>query len=99
MPDSKASLAGRLVCDVKISAMELIRARSYDLPSLSMQVLNMNEDQIIVYNGSELKQLFESSDGIRHFLSWGMSLSLVNLRLVNELQVMPLALQITSIAG
>lgn len=31
-------MSGRLVCDVKISAKELIRARSYDLESLCQQV-------------------------------------------------------------
>ena len=31
-------MSGRLVCDVKISARELIRARSYDLETLSQQV-------------------------------------------------------------
>ena len=31
-------MSGRLVCDVKISARELIRARSYDLETLCQQV-------------------------------------------------------------
>ena len=31
-------MSGRLVCDVKISARELIRARSYDLDTLCQQV-------------------------------------------------------------
>ena len=31
-------MAGRLVCDIKISAKELIRARSYDLETLCKQV-------------------------------------------------------------
>jgi DNA polymerase alpha subunit A len=79
--------------------MELVRARSYDLPSLSVQILGMKEDQIVMYNGNEMRELFESTEKIKHFIQWGMSLSLLNLRLVNELQVMPLALQITTIAG
>lgn len=99
MPDSRSAVAGRLVCDVQISAKELIRARSYDLASLASQVLGLNEDQITAYTGTELRSLFESSDGIQHLAAWGMSLSILNLRLMNELQVMPLALQITTIAG
>lgn len=99
MPDSRSAIAGRLACDVKISAMELIRARSYDLPSLASQVLRLGEDQISSYTGAELRQLFETSEGIQHLAAWGMNLSILNIRLVNELQVMPLALQITTIAG
>ena len=44
MPQSKSvsrshlAMSGRLVCDVKISARELIRARSYDLETLCQQV-------------------------------------------------------------
>lgn len=34
----KSVLSGRLICDTQISAKELIRARSYDLYSLSGQV-------------------------------------------------------------
>lgn len=34
----KNILSGRLICDTQISAKELIKARSYDLYSLSEQV-------------------------------------------------------------
>ena len=97
--DFRAALAGRLVCDVKISAMELIRARSYDLPSLASQVLGMKEDQVATLTGPEMKQLFDSSEGLRSFVNWGMQHCVLNIRLINELQVMPLAVQITCIAG
>lgn len=99
MPDTRTSIAGRLACDVKTSAMELIRARSYDLTSLACQVLGLTEEQVPSYTGAELRQLFESSEGIQHLITWSISLSVVNLRIVNQLQVMPLALQITTIAG
>lgn len=36
--NEKSVLSGRLICDTHISAKELIRARSYDLYSLSEQV-------------------------------------------------------------
>ncbi|CAG7725876.1 unnamed protein product, partial [Allacma fusca] len=42
--------------------MELIRARSYDLPSLGSQILGMKEDQIATLTGPEMKQLFASSE-------------------------------------
>ncbi|ODN03191.1 DNA polymerase alpha catalytic subunit [Orchesella cincta] len=99
MLDVKLLVAGRLVCDVKISAMELIRARSYDLASLASQVLGMKEDALASYAGQELRMFFESSEGIRHFIGWTMEQCLINIKLVNQLQVLPLALQITAIAG
>ena len=92
-------LAGRLFCDVKISAMELIRARSYELQTLATQVLGMKEGQVESLTGPEIKQLFDSSQGLKYFIQWGMQHCVLNIRLVNELQVMPLALQITAIAG
>ena len=79
--------------------MELIRARSYELQSLASQVLGMKEGQVESLTGPEMKQLFESSDGLNYFIQWGMQHCVLNIRLVNELQVMPLALQITAIAG
>ncbi len=99
MLDTKALVAGRMVCDVKISAMELIRARSYDLASLGCQILGMKEDSLPSYVGSEIRMFFDSSEGIRHFIGWTMEQCLINIKLVNQLQVLPLAMQITAIAG
>ena len=79
--------------------MELIRARSYDLPSLATQVLGKKEDEVGNFTGPEMRQLFDSSQGLRCFTNWGMNHCVLNMQLVNELQVMPLALQITTIAG
>ncbi|KAG7275055.1 LOW QUALITY PROTEIN: hypothetical protein CRUP_001775 [Coryphaenoides rupestris] len=63
----KSATCGRLVCDVEISAKELIRCKSYHLTELAAQ------------------------------LTW-MDAKLI-LQLMCELNVLPLALQITNIAG
>lgn len=99
MLDTRSLVAGRMVCDVKISAMELIRARSYDLASLGCQILGMKEDALPAYVGSDIRMFFDSSEGIRHFIGWTMEQCLINIKLVNQLQVLPLAMQITAIAG
>lgn len=39
-------MAGRLICDIKISAKELIRSRSYDLTELVDQVLHKQRIEI-----------------------------------------------------
>lgn len=99
MIDYKALIAGRLLCDVKVSAMELIRSRSYDVASLASQVLGMKEDAIPTYVGADIRMFFDSSEGIRHFIGWTMEQCLINIKLINQLQVLPLAMQITAIAG
>jgi hypothetical protein len=56
-------MCGRLVCDVKMSAKELIRCRSYDLGTLcqnvSIQTLSLVER--ISYFGYSVKGSFVSS--------------------------------------
>ena len=37
--NDKQAVTGRLVCDLKISAKELIRCKSYDLPSLAEKLV------------------------------------------------------------
>ncbi|CAG7683962.1 unnamed protein product, partial [Allacma fusca] len=46
-----------------------------------------------------MKQLFASSEGLRNFVNWGMQHCVLNTRLIIQLQVMPLAVQITAIVG
>ena len=42
----KTSTCGRLVCDVMISARELMRCRSYDLTELTNQILHQKRKEI-----------------------------------------------------
>lgn len=42
----KSAACGRLVCDVKISARELIRCRSYDLTELTSQILKQKRTEL-----------------------------------------------------
>ncbi|KAG8188182.1 hypothetical protein JTE90_019460 [Oedothorax gibbosus] len=92
----KGATCGRLMCDIKISSKELLRCRSYDLPELSSQILSQPFNEIppefvhSLYNTS--KQLFS-------LINHGMLRSELILRVCCELNVLPLALQITNIAG
>ena len=51
MPNGKnaragfAACAGRLICDVKISAKELVRMKDYDLTALAREQIPINDDQ------------------------------------------------------
>lgn len=42
----RSATCGRIVCDVMISARELIRAKSYDLSELVTQVLKQKREEV-----------------------------------------------------
>ncbi|EFX79893.1 hypothetical protein DAPPUDRAFT_304346 [Daphnia pulex] len=91
-------MSGRLVCDVKISAKELIRARSYDLETLCQQVLHLNGVRPDLSSDS-VKKMYSTSSNLLGMIAITMQDGANTLRLMYELNVLPLALQITSIAG
>ncbi|ELU17443.1 hypothetical protein CAPTEDRAFT_228337 [Capitella teleta] len=94
---SSTAVSGRLVCDVKISAKELIRCRSYDLTELVFQVLKGEKRSEI--DGDQILSYYNNS---AHLLSM-VEMTLVDAtfiqRLLCELNILPLALQITNICG
>ncbi|GFU23948.1 DNA polymerase alpha catalytic subunit [Nephila pilipes] len=92
----KSATCGRLLCDIKISSRELLNCRSYDLEELSNHILNKKFSEI----PSEcVHSLFSSSRELLTLLDHGMIRSELILRICCELNVLPLALQITNIAG
>ncbi|EDV42091.1 uncharacterized protein Dana_GF17808 [Drosophila ananassae] len=90
---------GRMVCDVKRSAEECIRARSYDLQTLCQQVLKLKESERMEVNGDDLLEMYEKGESITKLISLTMQDNSYLLRLMCELNIMPLALQITNICG
>ncbi|CAH8663099.1 unnamed protein product [Schistosoma bovis] len=139
------SMPGRLVCDTKVSARELVRSRTYNLSDLASQVLGevtskkddkssqisllpkrqippilisrlngntklvCDNDLSILGFGAELADieidsadlrcLFSNSDLVRQLIDFCLSDAHLVLRLCHQLQVLPLAMQITSICG
>lgn len=91
--------SGRLICDVKISAKELIRARSYDLGTLCKQVLSVEDDRRWDLTANEVRDHYNSSESLVRLISLTMQDTAFILRLMCDLNVLPLALQITNIAG
>ncbi|KAH8419158.1 hypothetical protein KR222_006936, partial [Zaprionus bogoriensis] len=90
---------GRMVCDVKRSAEECIRARSYDLQTLCQQVLKLQETERMDVNADDLLEMYEKGENITKLISLTMQDASYMLRLMCELNIMPLALQITNICG
>lgn len=90
---------GRLVCDIKVSAKELIKSRSYDLDTLCQVVLKLGENQRIDMDTEDILKMFETPDDLLKLISFTMQDTLYILKIMYNLNIMPLALQITNIAG
>ncbi|EDO39342.1 predicted protein [Nematostella vectensis] len=87
---------GRLLCDVKISSRELIRSKSYDLSELSRVVLQTPRQEL---DQDDIGNMYNTSQELLHLLELTTVDSLLTLRIMYELNVLPLAHQITTIAG
>uniref|UniRef100_A0A8C7K612 DNA polymerase n=1 Tax=Oncorhynchus kisutch TaxID=8019 RepID=A0A8C7K612_ONCKI len=92
----KSATCGRLVCDVEISAKELIRCKSYHLTELAAQVLKTERATIPAEN---IKNLYSDSPHLLYLLELTWTDAKLILQIMCELNVLPLALQITNIAG
>ncbi|XP_038050658.1 DNA polymerase alpha catalytic subunit-like [Patiria miniata] len=92
----KNATCGRMVSDIKISAKELIRCKSYDLSELTKQILKKDRQQIPY---EEFRNMYSTSRHMMYFIenTW-MDASHI-LDIMCELNVIPLALQITNICG
>lgn len=95
----KDAFLGRLVCDIKLSAMELIRARSFDLDTLTVNVLKLKEGERVDVPIEDLPRYYENSRDLLQLVSLSMQDASYILKILCELNVVPLALQITQIAG
>ncbi|XP_069103569.1 DNA polymerase alpha catalytic subunit-like isoform X1 [Argopecten irradians] len=87
---------GRLLCDVKISSRELIRSRSYDLTELANVILKQKRIEL---DYDQIKNMYQSSKQLLQFVELTLVDSTLILRIMYELNVLPLALQITNICG
>ncbi|KAB1252862.1 DNA polymerase alpha catalytic subunit [Camelus dromedarius] len=87
---------GRMICDVEISAKELIRCKSYHLSELVQQILKTERVVIPVEN---IRNMYSESSHLLYLLEHTWKDARFILQIMCELNVLPLALQITNIAG
>lgn len=91
---------GRPICDIQNSAKELnLKVRSYDLQTLCITVLKKQENECKEVKPGECSMYYSKADKIDNLLRLTMLDALYILTIMFELNVMPLALQITCIAG
>ncbi|KAM4798249.1 LOW QUALITY PROTEIN: DNA polymerase alpha catalytic subunit-like [Urocitellus parryii] len=87
---------GRMICDVEISAKELIHFKSYHLSELVQQILKMERVAIPMEN---VQNMYSESSHLLYLLEHTWKDARFILQIMCELNVLPLALQITNIAG
>ncbi|XP_078513931.1 DNA polymerase alpha catalytic subunit [Lissotriton helveticus] len=87
---------GRMICDVQISAKELIRCKSYHLSELVLQILKTER---IVMSAESIRNSYSDSPHLLDMLEHTWMDAKFILQIMCELNVLPLALQITNIAG
>ncbi|KAM6447113.1 DNA polymerase alpha catalytic subunit isoform 2-T2 [Liasis olivaceus] len=92
----KNATCGRMVCDVEISAKELIRCKSYHLSELVSQILKTER---VMIPAEEIRNMYSDSHHLLYMLENTWIDSKYILQIMCELNVLPLALQITNIAG
>ncbi|CAB4056412.1 POLA1 [Lepeophtheirus salmonis] len=91
--------AGRIIADLKISAKELIRCKSYEIASLFEKILGHSISGRTEYDSIEVHKSYEDSEGIVKFVVSSLNDASYVLQCICELNVVPLAMQITQIAG
>ncbi|XP_012304282.1 DNA polymerase alpha catalytic subunit isoform X1 [Aotus nancymaae] len=92
----RSATCGRMICDVEISAKELIRCKSYHLSELVQQILKIERAVIPMEN---IQNMYSESSQLLYLLEHTWKDAKFILQIMCELNVLPLALQITNIAG
>ncbi|XP_024937834.1 DNA polymerase alpha catalytic subunit [Cephus cinctus] len=91
---------GRPICDIQNSAKELnLKLRSFDLKSLCIAILHKKEDDCKEINPVECEKFYSSKEKLEDLLRMTMTEASYIITIMFELNVMPLALQLTCIAG
>ena len=95
----RTATTGRLVCDLKISAKELIRCKSYDLASLAEKLLGKPAIGREIIDDDKMRKAYGSSFDLLKAADIGLTDVNDTLQCIYDLNALPLALQITQIAG
>ncbi|KAK2584167.1 hypothetical protein KPH14_006597 [Odynerus spinipes] len=94
------AMAGRPICDIQISAKELnLKVRSYDLQSLCIAVLKHKENEYKELKPGECPLFYNTIEKMENLMKRTLMEASYILSITFELDVLPLALQITCIAG
>uniref|UniRef100_A0A336MVQ2 DNA polymerase n=1 Tax=Culicoides sonorensis TaxID=179676 RepID=A0A336MVQ2_CULSO len=90
---------GRMIVDVKTSAEELQRLRSFDMNSLCRAILKLPDDARKDIYPNDIPKMYSTTEKLIEFINLTMQDTLYSLQIMIELEILPLALQITNISG
>ncbi|XP_012540417.1 DNA polymerase alpha catalytic subunit [Monomorium pharaonis] len=94
------AFVGRPICDIQVSAKELnLKVRSYDLQSLCSAVLKTKEYECKEITPAETSLFFNTADKLLNLMHMTLKETKHIITIVMDLNVIPLALQITCLAG
>lgn len=93
--DRTSITTGRLIMDIKIAARELTKSRSYDLTELA-KTINRTRRECDLGN---IEFWFKNSQNLTAFIDHLMNDNDISMRLMLSMNVLPLAVQITRVAG
>jgi len=92
----RSATAGRLICDTYDCARDLLREKNYTLKTLAESQLNETREDI---DPDALPVLISTSSGMLSVVHHTERDALLSLRLMFEMQIVPLTKQLTNIAG
>ncbi|XP_053207182.1 DNA polymerase alpha catalytic subunit-like [Panonychus citri] len=93
--DRMALTAGRLVCDIKVMAKEFIRTQSYELDGLIAHLLK--KERLI--GPKSVPEAYSNCKNLFSFVNALLADNRFIMSMMYELSALPLAMQITKIAG
>ncbi|XP_070158979.1 DNA polymerase alpha catalytic subunit [Polyergus mexicanus] len=94
------AFVGRPICDIQISAKELnLKVRSYDLQSLCSAVLKTKEHECKEITPAETPLFYNTADKVLNLINATLKEAKFIITIVMDLNVIPLAFQITCLAG
>ncbi|XP_011634780.1 DNA polymerase alpha catalytic subunit [Pogonomyrmex barbatus] len=94
------AFVGRPICDIQISAKELnLKVRSYDLQSLCSAVLKTKEHECREITPAETSSFYNTADKMLNLIHITLKEAKYIITIVMDLNIIPLALQITCLAG
>lgn len=94
------AFVGRPICDIQVSAKELnLKVRSYDLQSLCCAVLKTKEHEYKEITPAETSSFYNTTDKVLNLMNTTLKETRYIMTMVLDLNVIPLAFQITCLAG
>ncbi|KAJ2609014.1 DNA-directed DNA polymerase alpha catalytic subunit pol1 [Coemansia sp. RSA 1365] len=93
---ARQAVAGRVVCDTYLASRDLVRAHSYSLGSLARQELGIRREDIAP---DRVSDHFAAAKPLLHLLRHAAFDAFLATALMVHLHVLPLTLQLTTLAG